>query len=230
MLNPYIESLKCLKDSDNSNELISFINSISIIKNFYAERVNKFSKYLCGHRELIEKFVDDLSSQTELYKSEEERNIIKDIELNRLHLFYMLSCIENGQRLTETNDNLYIKIALDFCSEYKENNSKLIDYIINFCVVPAISIQQEQKEISYKDIPLPNELSDVTDQQKKVYITYFKNPNQKPKDVGQELKVSASRVNDIIVDLCIELGLENNLTAFREYINLRKNQMCKICA
>ena len=79
-----------------------------------------------------------------------------------------------------------------------------------------------QKSIASQN-SLPDELINLSEQEKKVYLKFYKTPHITVKEVSKEMGVSCTRINNIIITCCSQLNLYGkNLTSLRDYINCHK--------
>lgn len=144
-----IKALESFKDNRYTvEELITFINGVPKLNRFYDDRTNDFIKYLETTPNLIKRFVDDLNLNIEVY-SKEEICIIDDILKKRLHFFYVLYCMENGQDIVNTKDDIFRNLAINFFLD-DDGKIELIDYLINFGVI-SNSVETLEKNILKDD-------------------------------------------------------------------------------
>ena len=76
-------------------------------------------------------------------------------------------------------------------------------------------------------VELPKELQEAPKQEKDVYIKFYENPQSTVKDIADIMKISPSRLNDIINLICKNLKIDNGIKSLRIYINSAKNTQTK---
>ena len=121
-----------VNDKFDIREFVSFIKGVPRLKILYQICTQNFLKILREHTSLITRYSTDVDKIVEQYSSEEAK-IINNITKNYLHFFYVLYCVDNGEDIITTENDIFRNFAIYFSLD-NNNLKNLIDYIIKFGV------------------------------------------------------------------------------------------------
>ena len=210
----YFDCLKFVMGEQDYN--IGFdINKIEVycgVKNFYKKNMEKYFSYKYTDILQINRKIKDIYSI-----------IFNDVGIKKVIDYYALE-LENY-------------IVLDTVPLYGEFLTKFLHSAL-YGMLDSIekevktylkdkNIDKNINEQIHSKNEIPKELQKATDQQKFVFQIFYKKPNTTVisavthyNEINKTNKISSSRMNDIIENICNFLGLKKtNITELREYIN-----------
>ena len=142
----HLESFKKKDDKYSLKQLAEFLSCNEITSKFFQDKVEKMQQYVRSYPRLIVKYSKDKYAfkppssygyYSFSYKyTEEERDIINNINDEHLIAFWFLNLELNSQFNNINCGRVMLKLAYDVYEPDSSEIEDLIDYIVKFCIIP----------------------------------------------------------------------------------------------